>query len=171
MELTSGSNTSSPSALSDTRLALPLPALTLTVSPGSPTGSTLALVAVPYVSIRSIPTVCSSDLYFSQYDYVCVHWYDVKAADFKTYVTKWHDTYNKPVFITEFAPQACSKFRSDHAEKALILQLYRTSMVVLSSLWMKSGHSTKRSCLGSCKPTGSRVPSPSVSASVLYSSA
>ena len=36
---------------------------------------------------------------------MCVHWYDVKAEDFKTYVTKWHDTYNKDIFITEFAPQ------------------------------------------------------------------
>ena len=36
---------------------------------------------------------------------MCVHWYDVKAADFETYVEKWHSIYNKDIFITEFAPQ------------------------------------------------------------------
>lgn len=36
---------------------------------------------------------------------MCVHWYDVKADDFKTYVDKWHKLYNKDIFITEFAPQ------------------------------------------------------------------
>lgn len=40
-----------------------------------------------------------------QLDYVCVHWYDVKAADFKTYVENWHTTFGKDIFITEFAPQ------------------------------------------------------------------
>ncbi|PSR73624.1 hypothetical protein PHLCEN_2v10543 [Hermanssonia centrifuga] len=38
-------------------------------------------------------------------DFICVHWYDVQASDFQTYVEKWHTTYNKDVFITEFAPQ------------------------------------------------------------------
>ena len=38
-------------------------------------------------------------------DFICVHWYDVKAADFKTYVEKWHSIYEKDIFITEFAPQ------------------------------------------------------------------
>ena len=42
-----------------------------------------------------------------QFDYVCTHWYDIHAADFKTWVTKWHDLYNKDIFITEFAPQVC----------------------------------------------------------------
>ena len=36
---------------------------------------------------------------------MCVHWYDVSADAFKSYVTQWHDTYNKDIFITEFAPQ------------------------------------------------------------------
>lgn len=39
------------------------------------------------------------------FDYVCIHWYDVKAADFKTYANLWHDTFGKDIFITEFAPQ------------------------------------------------------------------
>jgi len=39
------------------------------------------------------------------FDCIAAHWYDVQAEDFKTYVTKWHDTYNLDIFITEFAPQ------------------------------------------------------------------
>ncbi|GJE84661.1 glycoside hydrolase family 128 protein [Phanerochaete sordida] len=39
------------------------------------------------------------------FDCIAIHWYDVKADDFKAYATKWHDTYNMDIFITEFAPQ------------------------------------------------------------------
>lgn len=39
---------------------------------------------------------------------MCIHWYDVKAADFEAYVEKWHNLYNKDIFITEFAPQVLS---------------------------------------------------------------
>ena len=46
-----------------------------------------------------------NDCYSYQVDYMCVHWYDVKASDFQTYVEKWHSIYNKDIFITEFAPQ------------------------------------------------------------------
>ena len=30
-----------------------------------------------------------------QFDYVCIHWYDVKAADFMTYAELWHNTFGK----------------------------------------------------------------------------
>ncbi|THH17619.1 hypothetical protein EW146_g3219 [Bondarzewia mesenterica] len=40
-----------------------------------------------------------------EFDYTCVHWYDVKAADFITYVELWHTTFNKPIMVTEYACQ------------------------------------------------------------------
>jgi hypothetical protein len=39
------------------------------------------------------------------FDFVCVHWYDVTAAGFKTWVQQWNTDYNLPVMVTEFAPQ------------------------------------------------------------------
>ncbi|THG97742.1 hypothetical protein EW026_g4312 [Hermanssonia centrifuga] len=38
-------------------------------------------------------------------DFICVHWYDLQASDFQEYVERWYNTYNKDIFITEFAPQ------------------------------------------------------------------
>ena len=54
---------------------------------------------------------------------MCVHWYDVKAADFKTYVEKWHSIYNKDIFITEFAPQVSLVARSCILERLLMTEL------------------------------------------------
>ncbi|KIY49527.1 hypothetical protein FISHEDRAFT_41492 [Fistulina hepatica ATCC 64428] len=39
------------------------------------------------------------------FDGVALHWYDVKADDFIAYVTDFHDTFNLPVWVTEFACQ------------------------------------------------------------------
>ena len=39
---------------------------------------------------------------------MCVHWYGTEAEDFVSYVTEWHDMYDKDIFITEFAPEVCA---------------------------------------------------------------
>jgi len=39
------------------------------------------------------------------FDFVPIHWYDVNFADFQTYVEKWHDKFQKPIWITEYACQ------------------------------------------------------------------
>jgi len=40
-----------------------------------------------------------------EFDYVCVHWYDTTLQKFQDYVNLWHDTFKKPIMVTEFAPQ------------------------------------------------------------------
>jgi hypothetical protein len=44
------------------------------------------------------------------FDKVAIHWYDTDIEAFKTYVNKWHDTFGKPIWITEYA---CQNFRYD----------------------------------------------------------
>ncbi|KII95344.1 glycoside hydrolase family 128 protein, partial [Plicaturopsis crispa FD-325 SS-3] len=39
------------------------------------------------------------------FDAVAVHWYGVKAQDFIDYVNLWHTTFNKNIWVTEFACQ------------------------------------------------------------------
>ncbi|EKM59669.1 uncharacterized protein PHACADRAFT_250313 [Phanerochaete carnosa HHB-10118-sp] len=39
------------------------------------------------------------------FDCIAVHWYDVDFSLFQSYVTQWYNTYNLPIYITEFAPQ------------------------------------------------------------------
>jgi len=36
---------------------------------------------------------------------IATHWYGTDLEEFKTYVSYWHDTYNLPVYITEYADQ------------------------------------------------------------------
>ena len=43
-----------------------------------------------------------------QFDGVAVHWYDVRSQDFIAYITDWHDTFGRPIWVTEFACQVCS---------------------------------------------------------------
>ncbi|TFY79635.1 hypothetical protein EWM64_g4374 [Hericium alpestre] len=38
-------------------------------------------------------------------DRIAVHWYDVSADFFKSYVTDFHNTFNKDIWVTEFACQ------------------------------------------------------------------
>jgi hypothetical protein len=40
-----------------------------------------------------------------QFDYVAVHWYDVTFEAFQTYLELWHNTFNLPIMVTEFADQ------------------------------------------------------------------
>lgn len=40
-----------------------------------------------------------------EFDYVCVHWYDTTLQKFQDYVNLWHDTFKKPILVTEFALQ------------------------------------------------------------------
>lgn len=37
------------------------------------------------------------------YDYVAVHYYDVTAQGFIDYLNLWHNTFNLPIWVTEFA--------------------------------------------------------------------
>lgn len=43
------------------------------------------------------------------FDGVAVHWYDVKVADFITYLNNWHNAFGKPIYPTEFACQNYNK--------------------------------------------------------------
>jgi len=38
-------------------------------------------------------------------DVVALHWYDINVEDFKAYVTKFHDAFGKPIWVTEYACQ------------------------------------------------------------------
>lgn len=38
-------------------------------------------------------------------DAVAVHYYGTNTTEFKQYVSEWHDTFNKPVWVTEYACQ------------------------------------------------------------------
>lgn len=40
-----------------------------------------------------------------QFDGVAVHWYDVGADTFETYVTSFHDAFNMDIWVTEYACQ------------------------------------------------------------------
>lgn len=42
---------------------------------------------------------------WSKTDAVAVHFYGTNATEFKQYVTDWHETFNKPVWVTEYACQ------------------------------------------------------------------
>jgi len=39
------------------------------------------------------------------WDYTCIHWYDTTLDKFQNYVKLWHETFGKPILITEFAAQ------------------------------------------------------------------
>ncbi|KAJ7699904.1 hypothetical protein B0H17DRAFT_1047614 [Mycena rosella] len=45
---------------------------------------------------------CGSDCAVSG---IATHYYGTDIEEFKTYVTYWHDTYNLPVYVTEYADQ------------------------------------------------------------------
>lgn len=36
---------------------------------------------------------------------MALHWYDISASAFMTYVELWHTTFNLPIWITEYAYQ------------------------------------------------------------------
>ncbi|KAJ7368144.1 glycosyl hydrolase catalytic core-domain-containing protein [Mycena albidolilacea] len=36
---------------------------------------------------------------------IATHWYGTDLEEFKSYVSYWHDTYNLPVYVTEYADQ------------------------------------------------------------------
>ena len=38
-------------------------------------------------------------------DFIPVHWYDVSASSFIAYVELWHNAFNKPIWVTEWACQ------------------------------------------------------------------
>ncbi|KAF5393824.1 hypothetical protein D9757_000190 [Collybiopsis confluens] len=38
-------------------------------------------------------------------DFMAVHWYDISADSFKSYVEQWHTAFNLPIWVTEFAYQ------------------------------------------------------------------
>ncbi|KAI0071293.1 hypothetical protein K474DRAFT_640459 [Panus rudis PR-1116 ss-1] len=38
-------------------------------------------------------------------DAIAVHWYDVSADGFIAYLEKWHNAFNKPILVTEYAVQ------------------------------------------------------------------
>jgi len=39
------------------------------------------------------------------FDIVAIHWYDTTFEKFQTYVELWHNTFQKPIWVTEFACQ------------------------------------------------------------------
>ncbi|KAJ3778397.1 glycosyl hydrolase catalytic core-domain-containing protein [Lentinula raphanica] len=38
-------------------------------------------------------------------DFMAVHWYDISSDGFKSYVEDWHNTFNRTIWVTEFAYQ------------------------------------------------------------------
>lgn len=38
-------------------------------------------------------------------DFMALHWYDISASAFQTYLELWSSTFNKPLWVTEFAYQ------------------------------------------------------------------
>ncbi|KAI0088656.1 hypothetical protein BDY19DRAFT_1007994 [Irpex rosettiformis] len=40
-------------------------------------------------------------------DFITIHYYDVNATGFQRYVRQYHDTFNKPIWVTE---RACQNF-------------------------------------------------------------
>jgi hypothetical protein len=52
--------------------------------------------------IQNMLNACNGDCTF---DIIALHWYDTTFAKFQTYVELWHNTFNKPIWITEFACQ------------------------------------------------------------------
>lgn len=62
---------------------------------------------------------------FDRMDAISLHWYDVSIDAFKKYVENWHNTFKKPVWITEFACQnfnggaQCSKSETDQMMKEM----------------------------------------------------
>ena len=62
---------------------------------------------------------------FDRMDAISLHWYDVSIDAFKKYVENWHNTFKKPVWITEFACQnfnggaQCSKSEADQMMKEM----------------------------------------------------
>jgi len=65
---------------------------------GSPAVTSVPDVSIPW--LQSFIAQCNG----CQIDFVCMHYYGTDAQDFITYVTKFHQTFNKPVWVTEFAP-------------------------------------------------------------------
>jgi len=41
-------------------------------------------------------------------DFIALHWYDVNATDFQLYLEDFHTTFNRPLWVTEWA---CQNFR------------------------------------------------------------
>lgn len=44
---------------------------------------------------------------WEELDAIAIHYYGTDSSDFKQYIAKWHDKYNKDIFVTEFA---CTDF-------------------------------------------------------------
>jgi hypothetical protein len=38
-------------------------------------------------------------------DFMALHWYDISSSAFTTYLELWYSTFNKPIWVTEFAYQ------------------------------------------------------------------
>ncbi|KAJ7678210.1 glycoside hydrolase [Mycena polygramma] len=38
-------------------------------------------------------------------DFIALHWYDVNATNFQNYLTDFHDTFQRPIWVTEWACQ------------------------------------------------------------------
>lgn len=42
---------------------------------------------------------------FDNIDAMALHYYDTNATNFREYVNRWHDRYNRPIWVTEYACQ------------------------------------------------------------------
>jgi len=59
---------------------------------------------------------------WSNIDAVSVHYYDTNATAFKEYVRDWHETYHKPIWVTEYACQSFSNDKQCSDQETFIFQ-------------------------------------------------
>jgi len=58
---------------------------------------------------RSLICCCDINI-LSQFDAQAVHWYDTSFDNFKSYINDYHNLFNLPIWVTEFAYQVCIFF-------------------------------------------------------------
>ena len=86
--------------------------------------------------IKAMVKQCGGDC---PYDFVPVHWYDVDFDQFKDYVGQWHDEFQKPVWVTEFA---CQNFNGGSQCDAGKIWWFMTQ----ATLWMNNTEWIERYC-------------------------
>jgi hypothetical protein len=64
-------------------------------------------------------------------DFITIHWYGIVASEFISYVEDFHTTFNKPIWVTEYA---CQNFAGGaQADEAQVQTFYSTVQA-----WMDS---------------------------------
>ncbi|WVO13466.1 hypothetical protein L204_101083 [Cryptococcus depauperatus] len=72
-------------------------------------------------------------------DFTAVHWYDLVAQNFIEHLQYYHSTYNKPLWVTEYAPQNFSVFNAttgSYDSQATFVEIQR--FMDVTTAYMKS---------------------------------